>query len=72
MFNKNVYIKRRDLLRSEVGSGLILFSGNDEAPMNYPANPYPYRQDSNFLYFFGLDKPGLMKEKIIFLAKILL
>ena len=60
MFTKDVYIKRRELLRKEVGSGLILISGNDEAPMNYPANPYPYRQDSNFLYFFGLDKPGFM------------
>lgn len=60
MFKKDVYIKRRELLRQEVGSGLILISGNDEAPMNYPANPYPYRQDSNFLYFFGLDKPGFM------------
>ena len=60
MFTKDVYIKRRELLRKEVGSGLILISGNDEAPMNYPANPYPYRQDSYFLYFFGLDKPGFM------------
>jgi len=27
--------------------------------MNYPANTYPFRQDSSFLYFFGLDIPGL-------------
>jgi Xaa-Pro aminopeptidase len=27
--------------------------------MNYPANAYPFRQDSSFLYFFGLDGPGL-------------
>jgi Xaa-Pro aminopeptidase len=27
--------------------------------MNYPANTYPFRQDSSFLYFFGLDSPGL-------------
>ncbi len=60
MFNKEVYIKRRELLRESVGSGLILLSGNDEAAMNYSANPYPYRQDSSFLYFFGLDKPGFM------------
>ncbi len=27
--------------------------------MNYPANPYHFRQDSTFLYFFGLDFPSL-------------
>jgi len=27
--------------------------------MNYPDNLYPFRQDSSFLYFFGLDFPSL-------------
>jgi Xaa-Pro aminopeptidase len=27
--------------------------------MNYADNCYPYRQDSTFLYYFGLDQPGL-------------
>ncbi len=27
--------------------------------MNYPANPYHFRQDSSFLYFFGLDSSDL-------------
>jgi Xaa-Pro aminopeptidase len=27
--------------------------------MNYPGNPYHYRQDSTFLYYWGLDEPGL-------------
>ena len=40
-------------------SGLLLFLGNDESGMNYAGNPYPFRQDSTFLYFFGLDFPGL-------------
>jgi Xaa-Pro aminopeptidase len=40
-------------------SGLVLFLGNEESPMNYPANTYPFRQDSSFLYFFGLNTPGL-------------
>ncbi len=39
--------------------GLLLFLGNEESPMNYPANTYPFRQDSSFLYFFGLDTAGL-------------
>jgi Xaa-Pro aminopeptidase len=38
---------------------VILFLGNDESPMNYTDNQYPFRQDSSFLYFFGLDSPGL-------------
>ncbi len=26
--------------------------------MNYPANTYHFRQDSSFLYFFGINRPG--------------
>ncbi|MDQ1351072.1 MAG: Xaa-Pro dipeptidase [Acidobacteriota bacterium] len=58
MFDKTVYIERRKLLKKQVKSGVILILGNNESPMNYPANTYPFRQDSNFLYFFGQDKPG--------------
>ena len=59
MFAKETYIQRREWLRTQVQSGLILLLGNDESPMNYAANTYPFRQDSTFLYFFGLDQPGL-------------
>jgi len=59
MFDKDIYLRRRRLLGKQVGSGIILFPGNQESPMNYPANVYPFRQDSSFLYFFGLDSPGL-------------
>ncbi|TKJ35034.1 MAG: Xaa-Pro aminopeptidase [Planctomycetes bacterium B3_Pla] len=59
MFAPNVYIERRKRLRTDVESGVILFLGNEESPMNYPDNQYPFRQDSSFLYFFGLDCPGL-------------
>lgn len=59
MFSPDVYIKRRKRLQTNVQSGLILFLGNEESPMNYPDNPYSFRQDSSFLYFFGLDFPGL-------------
>ncbi|MCK4836211.1 MAG: aminopeptidase P family protein, partial [Candidatus Aminicenantes bacterium] len=58
MFDKDVYLKRREFLKKQLGSGLIIFLGNNESAMNYPANPYHFRQDSNFLYFFGLDLPG--------------
>src|SRR5687767_6523359 len=59
MFNKEVYIKRRQQLKEKVGSGIILFIGNEESSMNYANNWYPFRQDSTFLYFIGLDKAGL-------------
>jgi len=59
VFAKKVYVQRRKRLRDQVQSGLILFLGNDDSPMNYPDNQYPFRQDSSFLYFFGLDCPGL-------------
>lgn len=38
--------------------GIVIILGNNESSMNYPDNTYKYRQDSNFLYFFGLDHPG--------------
>ncbi|MBN2183337.1 MAG: aminopeptidase P family protein [Sedimentisphaerales bacterium] len=59
MFSADIYIERRKGLRADIQSGLILFLGNQESPMNYAANAYPFRQDSSFLYFFGLDKPNL-------------
>jgi Xaa-Pro aminopeptidase len=59
MFAREIYIQRRERLKGRVRSGLILLLGNDESPMNYAANVYPFRQDSTFLYFFGPDQPGL-------------
>ncbi len=58
MFKSEVYVKRREELHKKLKSGLALFIGNGEAPMNYPGNTYHFRQDSDFLYFFGLDVPG--------------
>lgn len=60
MFDPGIFKDRRKILREKVGSGLILLLGNDESPMNYTANIYPFRQDGNFRYFFGLEKPGLI------------
>ena len=59
MFSTDTYIQRRNRLKAQVQSGLILLPGNDESPMNFAGNAYPFRQDSTFLYFFGLDLPGL-------------
>ncbi len=60
MFHKDVYVARRAELRGRVSSGgLILLPANGESPANYPNNCYHFRQDSTFLYFFGLHNPGL-------------
>jgi Xaa-Pro aminopeptidase len=59
MFPTETYTARRRRLRTQVSSGVILLLGNDPSPMNYRDNCYPFRQDSSFLYFFGLDEPGL-------------
>jgi len=59
MFDKQVYSERRNRLREKMGSGIILIPGNSESPMNYNDNTYHFRQDSTFLYLFGLDIPGL-------------
>ena len=59
MFKAATYIERRKLLRKSVGSGLLIFLANEESPMNYTANTFHYRQDSSFLYYFGLSSPGL-------------
>jgi len=53
------YACRRAQLSKDLGSGLLLFLGNNEVGMNYADNTYRFRQDSTFLYFFGLDYPGL-------------
>ena len=59
MFQAEVYIQRRKILCEKIGSGLILFWGNDESPMNYADNTYHFRQHSSFLYYFGIDFPSL-------------
>jgi len=59
MFNKDIYIQRRQRLKKDIGSGIILLLGNEETGMNYKDNCYRFRQDSSFLYFTGLDKPSL-------------
>jgi Xaa-Pro aminopeptidase len=59
MFDKSTYQSRRNKLKKEVGQGLILLLGNEESSMNYKDNLYHFRQDSSFLYFYGMDRPGL-------------
>jgi Xaa-Pro aminopeptidase len=60
MFSVEVYKQRRKELSAGIGDGLILIAGNNATPRNYSGNSFPFRQDSNFLYFAGIDLPGLM------------
>ena len=59
MFSAEVYGARRKRLAEFVKSGVMLFLGNEESPRNYQDNVYPFRQDSSFLYFWGLSRPSL-------------
>jgi Xaa-Pro aminopeptidase len=59
MFAADTYTDRRARLRASFESGLLLFFGNDESSMNYVDNTYHFRQDSTWLYYLGVDRPGL-------------
>jgi Xaa-Pro aminopeptidase len=59
MFAATVYRQRRYDLRKRLDAGLILFLGNSDSPVNFADNVYPFRQDSCFLYYWGIDLPDL-------------
>jgi len=59
MFEASVYKNRRESLRSKLNSGVVLILGNQDVSMSYPANIFEFRQDSSFLYMFGLNEPML-------------
>ena len=60
LFPKETYIERRKVLTERIGSGIIILPGNNISPCNYPGNGYKFRQDSTFLYYFGLHREGLV------------
>ncbi len=60
MFAANIYQDRRKDLISRLNSGIIVLFANEESPMNYRDNMYHFRQDSSFLYYFGLNEPGMI------------
>ena len=55
----NKYLQRRNTLRSLLSGekGIVVFVGNVESPAQYRDNGYKWRQDSNWLYYFGIDEP---------------
>ncbi len=60
MFDASVFKERRQDLKRRINTGIILFFANEESPMNYRDNTYHFRQDSTFLYYFGLNDPGMI------------
>ena len=57
MFSTQTYLKRREKLIQQVeDTGLLLFLSNGENPINFEDNTYRFRQDSTFLYYFGIQQ----------------
>ena len=59
MFASKTYINRRNELKKIMKSGILFFPGAVDTPMNYRSNTYKFRQDSTFLYYFGIDAPNI-------------
>jgi len=59
MFNKETYIERRNLLKKNMKSGIILITGNSESSTDYTHNTYTFLQDGSFRYYFGIDRPDM-------------
>jgi len=60
MFSKEIYTARRKNLIKQLSGGLVFLPGNSDVPFNYPANTFTFRQDSSFLYFFGVKQPDII------------
>ena len=64
MFSSEVYVNRRRALLEQMAArtaegrrGIAVFLGNVDAATNYRGNDYKFRQDSSFLYYWGVDEP---------------
>lgn len=60
MFDKKIYVERRNELCKKMTKGIGLFLGNGESPRNYADDCYEFSQDSTFLYYFGLNRANLV------------
>ena len=60
MLGREIYVQRREVLKKKLGKGVVILPGNNESPRNYKDNCYSFDQDSTFLYYFGMDIPGLI------------
>ena len=75
MFSRNTYIKRRNILSKNLKNGFVLFLGHQNSPMNFSHNAYRFVQDTNFLYYVGVNLPNcaclidIANNKTIFYMK---
>lgn len=63
MFESKVYQRRRSALiqsmRSKGQSGIMIFVGNNDViSQGWNASVYDFRQDSAWIYYFGVDQPS--------------
>ncbi|GAA4832745.1 aminopeptidase P family protein [Algivirga pacifica] len=60
MFQTSIYQNRRGILSKNIQDGILVFPANRELGMNFADNVYHFRQDSTFLYYFGIDQPDIV------------
>lgn len=63
MIDRTTHARRRRQLLDHLARGPdagrpVLLSGSGDRARNLSMNPFPFRQDSSFLYFTGCDRPG--------------
>ncbi|MCS6856602.1 MAG: aminopeptidase P family protein [Sandaracinaceae bacterium] len=54
---QHTFLKRRQSLASKLRSPALIFAGH-APPRNFPANTYPFRASSHFLYLVGMSIEG--------------
>ena len=59
MFKPQVYKKRRTVLTNQFKNGILLFIGSDESRVLVRDTVRKFRQNSSFLYYWGLSEPNL-------------
>lgn len=60
MLEKNIYEKRRKILKEKFENKIIIIMGNTTSPLDCKANNYPFIQDATFKYYFGVTHPDLV------------
>ena len=58
MFAKETYVQRRAQLKKTIGSGVLLFLGNDEQGLNYEDNTFVTARIPLFSTILACRLPG--------------
>lgn len=54
MFNKDIFVNRREKLKKVLKTGAVLLLGNDNSPIETFSHSYKFRQNGVFSYFTGI------------------